>query len=150
MKKLKQIAVLSLVVLTSIMVVGCSGNSRGEIERNAAGEIVWSAKTERVIRWDFFQSIDNAYRNIKLKDVYIDKYYGTYGDNVAVIMKIIGVEGPPSIPPPYEVAGYVFECMSWDAITIWNDGNFYSLQSAYDESFITIENLETIHNLHKA
>lgn len=139
MKKLRLVAVLSLVVITSIVMVACKNNDNGNGSLNPT--------TEARIKQDYLQQLNNG--NIALEDILIHKYYGTYGDSVAVIMAISGVEPPPAIDEMV-VADFEFTFNTGRHITIWNNGIFYTLHCAYDGSFITIGNLETIHNLHKA
>lgn len=85
--------------------------------------------------------------DIALQDVYIRRFYGKYDDSIAVIMAIKDRVPPPAID---EVTIAVFE-FTFNAgyhILIWNDGTFHDLQKAYDESLITLEDLETIHELY--
>ena len=99
------------------------------------------------IRQDYFQRLDNAYGNIKFEDVYVRKLYGAYNDSIAVLMWIYGFDPPPAIVT-IEVEGSEFHFHSGRPIMVWNNGNFYSLQSAYDEGLVSMENLEQIHSLH--
>ena len=49
-----------------------------------------------------------------------------------------------------EVEGFEFIFNTGRHIAVWNNGHFYSLQNAYDEGLITIEDLEKIHKLYNA
>ncbi|MCL2679024.1 MAG: hypothetical protein FWF18_01825 [Dehalococcoidia bacterium] len=147
MKKLKLIALLSLVVFTPVVMVACKNNA-GDEWNNYRNHPGLSNELQKQIVADCFRNIDNTYGNYKLEDFYIAKYYGTYNASVAVIMG--GLIGPPSVPPPYEVAGFVFQHSTWETIIIWNSGILYELVIAYDEGLLTIADIEALHNIHTA
>jgi len=99
------------------------------------------------IRQDYFQGLDNVYGNITFEDVYVRQFYGVYNESVVVVMWIYGSGTPPAIDT-IEVEGFEFEYHTGRPILVWNNGNFYGLQRAYDEGLISMENLEQIHSLH--
>jgi len=110
--------------------------------------ILEDAALEKRIRQDYFERLDNTYGNYKLKDVYIWGYYGTYGDNVAVIMAVHGINMPPAMIE-YEIAGLTFWFNTGMEMLIWNNGGFKFLLNAYDEGFLTKEDVEAIYNYTK-
>jgi len=99
------------------------------------------------LKKDYLIKLNN--NTISLKDVYIDKCYGIYGDSVAVVMALKSHVFPPSADY-IEVEGFEFWFSTGLHIVIWNNGNFYSLQDAFDKGFLTLENLKTIHDLYKS
>ncbi|MCL2679784.1 MAG: hypothetical protein FWF18_05875, partial [Dehalococcoidia bacterium] len=77
MKKLKLIALLSLVALASIVMVACNGNG-------------WlkplDSAVETQIRQDYFNQVVSPTNNeASLGDVQIYKYYGSFNGYVAIM-----------------------------------------------------------------
>lgn len=79
----------------------------------------------------------------KINDVQIDKYYGTYNNSIAVMMRD-QFHGYAGIIWE-EVVGDVKFCY-YDSrrILIWKEGRFHTIQSAYEQGFLTEINLKKI------
>lgn len=73
--------------------------------------------------------------------VLIFRYFGTYSDSVTLIIEDAYTRTAGFWEA--EIAGYNFEGSR--SIMVWNDGQFYSLCKAYDEGFLTTEDIKTIH-----
>jgi len=136
MKKLKLTVLLSFIMVVSVTMVTCNN-------------IDWShySEVEVQIIKDYYHGLDNPHGKIKLKDVYILKNYGTYGESVVIVMALYCSNPPPKIEE-IAIEGFLFGFNTGLHIKVWNNGNFYSLQGAYDEGFISIEELGQIHSLH--
>ena len=82
----------------------------------------------------------NGYPEATLEDVLIRKYYGTYNGAVVVMMSthfgdyatVVCIETIDGVE-----IGYPDMCY----ITIWKDGAFYRLQTAYDQGFLKRDDL---------
>ncbi|MFA5449548.1 MAG: hypothetical protein WC292_03825 [Clostridia bacterium] len=108
-------------------------------------EVGMEVEVKGKILQDYYNLLNSD--DITLQDVYIRRFYGVYNDSFAVIMAIYGIDPPPAVDE-IMVSGLEFTFNTGYHIKIWNDGDFYSLQDAFDESFITLEDLETICELH--
>jgi hypothetical protein len=116
--------------------------------KNGIGAILpKEKKVEEQIRKDYLVKLDDS--NIKLESVYIFKRYGIYNDSHAVIIAIHGFEPPPSIDEMM-IEGFAFSFNTGRHITAWKDGEFFSLQVAFDKGLLTLENIETIHSLYNS
>lgn len=132
MKKLKFFALLSLVMITSIMMVGCKNNNNNGVLDSAVGT---------QIKQDYFnQFVHPANNDAQLSDVQIYKYYGTFNGYVAIMFN----DGARQAIGQETVAGITINYMDSRRILVWKDSNFYSLQESYDNSFLTEQNIRTI------
>lgn len=104
-----------------------------------------SKETEDQIKQDYLEKLNDS--NITIEDIYIYRYFGIYNESVAVIMALYGISPPPSIDE-IVVEGFEFSFNTGRHISIWKSNVFYSLQNAYDESILIIDDLEKIHDLH--
>jgi len=104
--------------------------------------------TTEEIREDYFNLMVDTNSSTEFEKLYVGEVFGVYGDSVALIMLFKGITPPPAVDTVV-VEGFEFSFHSGRHILIWNNNNFYTLQNAFDESLITLENLETIHSIHK-
>ena len=128
----KRIMIFGMLAILSFSLVSCFPEKK---------ESDMGAELENRIRRDYFQRFEDP--EFTLKDVDIHGYFGTYRDSVAVMMAIRGVNLPPE-SDVVVVAGYEFYSLGGWPILIWNDGDFYDLLTAYNETFISVSDLETI------
>lgn len=105
------------------------------------------AEVKIQIRKDYLERLDDS--SLGLDDIYIFKFFGVYNDSYAVIMAVHGLE-PPSSIDEITVEGFEFSFNTGRHISIWKDGEFFSLQAAYDEYLLTLENIEAIYNLYNS
>jgi len=77
---------------------------------------------------------------------YVYKYYGTYDGAAPVIMQGTNIDYATEICEE-TVAGYTFIYPCYNLITVWKDGEFYSLQEAYDLGILTEEQIGQIANV---
>ena len=101
----------------------------------------------RRIRQDHLnQTLANDPRHLTIDDVLITAYYGTYNDCAVVIFK--GYGGATVVNTTI-VAGIMFTYSSGEIeIVVWNAGQFYKLQEAYDLGLFTRESFVNIARLH--
>ena len=72
--------------------------------------------------------------------VFITGYYGTYGNCIAVMFN----DGVWTMGREYIIAGVRFGYPDSNTIKIWNEGDFYELQEAFDLELLDREDLENI------
>ncbi|MCL2088011.1 MAG: dockerin type I repeat-containing protein [Oscillospiraceae bacterium] len=70
-------------------------------------------------------------------------YYGTYNQNVAVMM-FDNFYCYPLMPSIEEIAGVTFYYPDGNTILVWCDGDFIQLGSAYEQKLLTQEDLKNI------
>lgn len=128
MKKLKIIALLSLVVVTSIMFVGCGGSGVGELGAEVASQI----------KQDYY---DKGLGNLGVNEIGLE-YYGTYNGAVAVM--VFGSNAVGDAVWECTVDGIKFSYRNYVPLIVWKDGEFYTLQEAYGNDFLTKDNLKSI------
>jgi hypothetical protein len=144
MKKIT-LLVLSLVILAgvaAIIIVTFSSPDDDKMERPLLPHL--SSDVEIKIKQDFldfYTKTENP--DATVDDVSILFYYGTYGGCVAVKMtdrfsvyyQVITIE---------TIDGIKISTNDSNPIHVWKDENFYSLQEAYDEGYLTKDNLREI------
>lgn len=160
-KKIISLKVVLIIIFVLAMTVGCNDKSMDnleeqinvknaritELERERRESFGINKKTEDQIKQDYYVMLDNSKFNIE--DVYIYRYFGIYNGGVAVMMALYGVSLPPAIDE-IMVVGLKFSFNTGRHIIMWKNGTFYSLQNAYDENFLTVDELEKIQDTHKA
>ena len=116
-------------------------NNEGSYIRHLNSDLRIKAQMENQIRLDYLVEFDLP-NDIKFGDVFIPYYFGTYSGSVAVIITA-GLDYE-DIGLSTEVAGINFGQHGLPFILIWNDGNFYQLNEAYDQKLLTLNNIENI------
>ena len=105
-----------------------------------------SAEPELQIKQDYLNQFDDGMHRV-VDDVTIHSYYGTYNGSVVLIISYN--DDYPQIPSSETVADFVFGYANpGRVISVWKAGAFYNLTQAYERSFLTQENVETVHNLY--
>jgi|GEM_PF-6241398 len=141
------IEILLLCGALLLLGAGCNNNTLATNNPEKAVQILkLDAETEIFIRHDYFRQLGDT--NVDFKDIFIKRYYGTYAGSIAVIMAINGAFPPPAIDE-IEVEGFVFLFNTGWHITIWHEGEYYSIQNAYSAGLLTIDDLRTINKLSK-
>lgn len=131
MKKLKVIALLSLVVITSIMMVGCKNNDK------------LSSATETQIRQDYLdQLIKPIDATITFDDVVIEKEYGKYDGYIVV--RFVNVISYPGGIVPIEIGGIQIDYNFASRIVVWKDGDICTIISAQESNILTQASLQAI------
>ncbi len=74
------------------------------------------------------------------------KCYGIYNGCVPMYFEGYALSYA-AVETTEEIAGITFEYGSSNTIEIWKDGNFYSMQEAYDQKLLTKENIEAVFRL---
>jgi hypothetical protein len=115
-----------------------------ELEEERRAIFGLSEELENQIKQDYYGILNN--NSYTIEDVYIYRLYGMFDGGVGVKMALNGVSLPPAIDI-ITVEGFTFYFNTGQHIKIWKDGVFYSLQNAYDEGILTINDLEKIHDL---
>jgi hypothetical protein len=107
-------------------------------------------KTERRILQDYYDTYIKpvpANSSVTVNDLSIINYYGTY--NAVVVVKIedgVPFDLPTILPRPYNIDDIVFPWLypSRPFPTVWNNGQFYSIQELYASGLLTRNDLESI------
>ena len=126
---------IAVVMLFAIgMMAGCNGYRR---HSNSDERI--EVQLENKIRRDFSASNDDA----SFRHTYISTYFGTYNGASAVIIGFRGQESPAVLRHTV-VGGVDFGYTGVPFITVWHEGSFLQLASAFEEGLLTVDNLEAI------
>ena len=139
MKKLKIIALLSLVMLVSITMVACGKNN---------GNGALDPTLEMQIKQDYLNTYDESYISqggFTVNDVFLG-YLGTYDGWVAVILRLEVGAFTGAMPYDVTIAGFSFS-FSYDyKYLVWKDGQFHGWEFAYGEGILSQANIGSIHN----
>ena len=73
----------------------------------------------------------------------VEYCYGTYDDCVFVMMVGEGISTTQALRD-VEVGGVMFHYRDGDSIEVWRDGEFYSLEEAYEQGYVTVESLQEV------
>ena len=76
----------------------------------------------------------------------VKNYYGTYNDCVPVMFSMPETGAMRDV----EVAGVVFHYTGSNTIIVWRDGDFFSLNEAYELELLTKDHIEAIASLHNS
>jgi len=82
------------------------------------------------------------------ENVRIDRYFGTYNGKVALMISGDG-DGFPDMVWEQIVAGVVFHYNSGQQIHIWYNRDFFSLPQAYEQGFLTAEDIMNVNYRHR-
>jgi hypothetical protein len=122
-------------------------SSTGELKPRPLNPAKLTAEQEKAICEDYlaFSIAEDATLEgyFEVRGTYINKYYGTYGDCIAIVME-----------PNYngllnrtiQVAGYQFDFKYNAIIYIYKDGEFISFDKAYEQGLIDKQAVCDIHN----
>ena len=145
--------ILSFTLLT-LALVACANPTDGTEETTTAETIYVPESGEPTeellerIKKDYYQSFYGTLDGYDSeKSICISKCYGIYNECVVLIISPTDVTFP-GICVDEEIAGVEFHYGNPNTIEVWCNHKFYSLQSAYQESFLTKEDLQAIADLH--
>jgi len=103
----------------------------------------------RQIRRDYLDGLHSSgiqsLLDLTIDDVSITSYYGNYNGSVPVMITAWGF-GYPAVMTYIVVADVEF-VFGGNIITVWKEGQFYSLEEAYNLGFLTQEDLRSIADL---
>ena len=77
---------------------------------------------------------------------WVERYYGSYDGAVPVIISGFGITG---VERTEEIAGYNIYYQVGHKILVWHDGDFFTMQEAYDKEFLTESDVCNIAYFHK-
>ena len=80
---------------------------------------------------------------MKIGDIKIRKYYGTYNKSIVTMMDANGMVYLQVIGKE-TIAGVTFNYNNSNFIRVWNNGTFYRLQEAYEKGFLSVDDLKNI------
>ena len=107
---------------------------------------IWEWTFEKLmmqIRQDYFeQNLQKYTPEYTVGDV-TARPYGIYGSSVPVMMSHRGALYDMRLWKDV-IAGVTINYTNGNRIFVWRNGKFYSLQEAYDRSFLTVEDLQKI------
>ena len=135
----KLTALLLLLSLTFTILASCSKKSN---------EFVLEMPSEKLQDRFAKEYLKSLKREGKDKpEVGIEYWYGSFGD-VAFLTPFIGDTAWITVICTDQVAGYNFVYPNPNAIIVWTNGKFLSMNEAYDKKIITEEMVSTIHEIH--
>jgi len=135
---------VSLVLLTAAAVVAMA------ILSDQSGGDTLGPKTEAKMKQDYLESHTWQFQaDATIDDVFVQNYYGTYGD-CAVVIIYDGFSAYLTVITSETIDGITITTSDSNTIRAWKNGEFYSLQDAYDLGFLTKSDLKKISEKHKA
>ncbi|MDR0462189.1 MAG: hypothetical protein LBG88_02530 [Christensenellaceae bacterium] len=126
MRKIKLFALPLLLVLVSIMFVGC-GNKSNELETRIRNDYV-----------TYLHSQGDT--DVVLADVQILKIYGNFDGVVVVRFDRPAFEVVTTV----QVGGVDLVFDNSNVAIVWQNGNFFDLQMAYENGLLSIANLNAV------
>jgi len=140
MKKIKSFfAIVAVCFMAMFSFVGCGGS---QVDRHLSSDPTISSELELQIR----QTYSDNY-GLKIKNIYIVKYYGTFGDSVVITTNWDGYDMAVIITE--DIGGVLFEYANW-FIAVWREAEGrLSLKNAYEQGYLTVENLIAINERYK-
>ena len=149
----KFMPVLSIAILFVAAIVCTAGFSAQNDNDSDFPLPPLKTKTEMKIKQDYLKSyIRPICPDAAIDSITIEKYYGTYGGCVAVLMSGGGLGYSLALETEV-VGGVTIQYFSSNKMLIWEDGNFgkegkfYSLQEAYNKGLLTKGNLRKISDI---
>ena len=109
-------------------------------------------KTEKRILLDYYNTYCEDSRKqygMKLKDIRIDYYYGSYNGCYVFHLDAPGWWLYLTESEYYDFNGFKFSCPYNKNPKIWQKGVFYKLTEAYNSGLLTIDDIRTIANYFK-
>ena len=79
--------------------------------------------------------------------LYVSLYYGNYNGAVPFLM---GGESSATVMTVEKIAGYTFLYPDSNKIQVWKSGQFYSMEQAYENGFLTADQIAAIAYLFNA
>ena len=164
MKK-KFILVPVILLLAGLFTVACNNNG-SELEKNEKWGMPLGrfagldAKTENQLLEDMLEDANNFFnsdhswdnRKMTSKDLWVERYCGTYNGYITVILGYN--EGGPGKQITYRVSDeekdhYVFRLSSrmYMQVIVWKDGEFMRINQAYDSGLLEWEDIEKIREI---
>ena len=146
---LKKLIVLGIVIILIFSLFSLTACGNGEDKEVA--ELI------KQIRQTYWESIEAGLEmqswlegsEIDFDDVYVKHFWGVYNGSAVVIMNIKEVDWP-RVSEFINVAGFEFDWTVGLPIRVWRDNKFYNLQEAFENDFLTVENIGEIHELWSA
>ena len=121
-------------------------SSTGELKPRPLNPAKLTAEQEKAICEDYqaFRIAEDATlkQYFAARETYINKYYGTYGDCIAIVMEPHSKSKNETI----QVAGYTFQFKYMDTIYIYKNKTFIEFDKAYEQSLIDKQAVCDIHN----
>ncbi|MCL2140508.1 MAG: hypothetical protein FWH42_02350 [Dehalococcoidia bacterium] len=152
------VGIAIILLLSGMLMPLCTGcddkvlaNDNSQEEENSSPDDViempeLDAETELMVRLSYLARLAEAgYTGFKIDDIFVDYYYGTYNECVAVMMSAKGMEYLQVVT--FSEDGTVSYSNS-NRILAWKNSIFYSLQEAYDQGFLTRADLQRIADIH--
>ena len=132
---------LLLFLLVALMLTSCARETDYTTETDEAGfpNETLLARIEN----DYGKYLEKTYgKSNKYPPVVL--CYGIYNGCVPVMFSQMSLDVMTDI----EVVGIIFHYGSTNEIKVWKDGNFYSVQEAYDQGLLTREQVQTLADVH--
>ena len=114
-----------------------------DLERQIKKDYVEYCKAEVSDPTKYVSSVYQYYQNMTIDNVTIQTYCGTYSGCVAMFITHDDASYYTVVTQEI-VAGYLFEYGSSHTLTIYKDGEFSDVKSAYEKGWITREDVKTL------
>ena len=137
MKIIKSISLLAILLVVSLVLVACGGNNNG------GNNPVIDSSLELQIRQSFADK-----HSVNTDTVSVEFYYGTF-NGISVVLMASTEFIPGDAVTTVTVSEISFVFPTANVFSAWREGNFYSIQQAYDNDFLTRTQLQTIKNIHQ-
>jgi len=133
---------LLLIISIAVMLGGCGSEPVG---RHPNSDQSIDTELEIRIRQDFVNMSTRRPR-LRMRDVWISTYFGTYNESSVAT---IGIDYRRIPPQPGGWGAIIIEGMNFapgpDPLRVWNNGNFYGIENAYENGLLTIDDMRTIY-----
>lgn len=130
--KMKKITFILCLIVTMTLLSGCGNSARHSLSDDRI-----DTQLELQIRRDFRTGTMN------IADIYIPAYFGTFGENVAIIITAVDLEYPTGFFRII-IGDFDFGDVLLPFILIYREGIFIRLEEAYEYQFITTDDLQSI------
>jgi len=141
-QKIKKTLLAGAIIIMTLSIfafVGCGG-----AERHPNSDPNISTELEIQLR----QHIVNNSSRLRMKNVWVAVYYGTFEGSTVVLMRTTDILSPAMIYE--EVNSFEFWTNTGENISVWSDRKFYSLTHAFDNNLLSACDIIEIHYKHSS
>ena len=144
-RELSKIVAIVLIVMVLVMILSGCGRTYPRPSLDIDPEL--ELEIRRTMMQDFEQS-PNITEPVSIDDFWVEFYYGTYNGVSVVFMRTTKFAGGDAMTTVI-VSGIEFIFPTTIVFSAWRKGNFYSVQQAYDNGWLTRPQLRTIRDIHQ-
>ena len=141
MSSRKTIVFMVMVVLLVICVITSCANLRGEADNAQSNGGYQDDELMDRIAKDYEEYY---YQQWGIRTSFeVEYFYGVY-DECAYVMMVGEDICTTQANRDIEVGGVMFHYRDGNSIEVWRDGEFYSLEEAYEQGYVTVESLQEV------